>query len=106
MTALDPLRSLAPPLDCRTMTNARSIVLMLLGPPVVLWLWAHLIRPSWPGLDWPVTILAGLLGFVGVAIAPWRTRTKIIVGAAYVALAIALLPFVGLLAVCSTGDCL
>jgi hypothetical protein len=86
--------------------SARSILLMLVAPPIVLVLWAHLIRPEWPGLDWPATILAGLLGLVGVATSPWRTDVKAAVGAVYIALALVVLPFLGLLAVCSTGDCL
>ena len=79
---------------------------MLLGPPLVLLFWAHVIRSSWPGLDWPVTILAGLVGLGGVAISPWAVKIKTGIGLAYLVASVATLPFVGLLAVCSTGDCL
>jgi hypothetical protein len=84
----------------------RSLTLMLLAPPLVLIAWAHLIRPTSSGWDWPALIVAGLLGLVGVATAPWRGTLKSIVTVAYALLLVVALPFVGLLAVCSTGDCL
>lgn len=86
--------------------SVRSILLMLLGPPVVLLLWAHLIRPNWLGWDWPVMITAVLLGLVGIGTSPWRLEAKVTLLAAYLALSLVAVPFLGLLAVCSTGDCL
>jgi hypothetical protein len=53
-----------------------------------------------------VVILAGLLGLVGIATSPWERRAKISFGVVYLGLAVAALPFLSLLAVCSTGDCL
>ncbi len=86
--------------------TARSLLLMLFAPPAVLLLWAHTVRSSYSGWEWPAVILAGLLGLAGVATAPWRSRFKIGVGIGYTALLFAALPFVTLLAVCTTGDCL
>ena len=88
------------------MASVRSIILMLVAPPLLLLLWAHFIRSNWPGLDWPVVILAGLIGLVGIATSPWERRAKVGFGIVYVGLAFAGLPFLTLLAVCSTGDCL
>jgi len=88
------------------MASVRSVLLMLVAPPLVLLFWAHFIRSSWPGLDWPVVILAGLLGLVGIATSPWERRAKVSFGIVYLGLALAALPFLSLLAVCSTGDCL
>jgi hypothetical protein len=88
------------------LSAVRTIILMLLAPPLFLLSWAHLIRPSHAGWDWPVVIAAGLVGLVGAATAPWRGRRKWVVFAVYGILLIPALPFTGLLAVCSTGDCL
>ena len=86
--------------------NMRSIVLMLVAPPLVLLLWAHFLRPALSGLDLPAIIIAGLIGAVGAATAPWPGNAKVIVTIAYLSLLVIALPFLSLLAVCSTGDCL
>ncbi|HEV2043987.1 MAG TPA: hypothetical protein VGR05_04835, partial [Sphingomicrobium sp.] len=75
-------------------------------PPLLLVLWAHLLRPFWPNSDWFAVIAAGLIGMAAVATAPWRDRTRAVIAVVYIVLLWASLPFVGLLAVCSTGDCL
>jgi hypothetical protein len=81
-------------------------MLMLLAPPVVLLFWAHLVRPTYSGWDWPACIAAGLVGLAGAATAPWQGLWKWGVAIVYGLLLLPALPFVGLLAVCSTGDCL
>jgi hypothetical protein len=107
MPAFQPLRTLSVIRGAATVVGtARALLLMLLGPPLVLLFWAHGVRPTYSGLDWPAIILAGLLGLAGLAAAPWRSSPKIVVAFVYSLLLIAALPFVGLLAVCSTGDCL
>jgi len=86
--------------------TAAALLLMLAAPPLLLLLWAHLLRPSWPSSDLIAVIAAGLAGLAGLLSAPWPAKAKAAVGVAYTLLAIAALPFLGLLAVCSTGDCI
>src|SRR4029450_2633469 len=86
--------------------SVRSTLLMLVGPLVVLLLWAHMVRPHWPGREWPAVLIAALVGLIGIATSTWRTNVKAVLAAAYVFLAMVGLPYLTLLAVCSTGDCL
>ena len=79
---------------------------MFVGPPLLLLLWAHLLRPVVPHSDWFALAAAGLLGLVGLAIAPWSGTVKAVVAVAYIPLGILALPLITLLAVCSTGDCI
>ena len=79
---------------------------MFVGPPLLLLLWAHLLRPLLPHSDWFALAAAGLLGLVGAATAPWSGSVKTVAAVAYIVLCVLTLPLVTLLAVCSTGDCL
>jgi len=88
------------------MANARTLATMLLAPPLVLLLWAHLIRPAASGLDLLAVFSAGIVGLAGATTAPWSAKVKALVAVAYIGLAVVALPFMTLLAVCSTGDCL
>ena len=83
-----------------------AVTLMLIGPPLLLLLWAHLLRPTWQGSEWMALLAALLLGLAGVVSAPWSNRAQAVVAVAYIVIAVAALPFLNLLAVCSTGDCL
>ena len=83
-----------------------SVTLMLIGPPVLLLMWAHLLRPAWQGSEWMALLAALLLGLAGVVSAPWSNRVQAVVATAYILTAVIALPFLDLLAVCSTGDCL
>jgi hypothetical protein len=83
-----------------------AVTLMLVGPPLLLLLWAHLLRPTWQGLEGIALLAAGLMGLAGVVSAPWSNRVQAVVATAYILIALFALPFLGLLAVCSTGDCL
>ena len=86
--------------------TVRALMLMLVAPPLVLLMWAHLVRSAYSGWDWPVVIVAGLIGLAGAATAPWRGTLKWVVAVAYALLLVPALPLAGLIAVCSTGDCL
>ncbi len=88
------------------MASLRTLAIMLFAPPLVLLLWAHLVRPTISGLDLLAIFLAGAGGLSATATAPWSTRAKVIVAVTYIGLSILVLPFMTLLAVCSTGDCL
>ena len=80
----------------------RSILLMLFAPVLVLMLGAHLL----PQIGFRVVeIFAGVAGLVGVAISPWSKGEKLAAAAAYILLAVMVLPFFALFAVCTTGDC-
>lgn len=86
--------------------TSRSVALMILGPPLILFCWAHFIRPVMSGLDLFVYVLAGIVGLAGAASAPWSIKAKGAVAVLYICIFVATLPFIGLLAVCSTGDCI
>jgi threonine dehydrogenase-like Zn-dependent dehydrogenase len=86
--------------------TARALVIMLLAPPLALLFWAHAVRRIYSGWDLVAIIVAGLLGLAGAATAPWQGIRKYAAAAVYGLLLIPALPFAGLLAVCSTGDCL
>lgn len=90
-----------------------AILIMIVGPPLLLLLWAHLLRPFGQGselvalLSELVALLAaGLLGVAGVLVAPWSERVRAVVATLYLLIAFAALPLLLLSAVCSTGDCL
>ena len=89
-----------------TWQAVRAGTLMLAGPPLLLLLWAHLVRPVWAGSDLFAMFVAGLLGLAGLAGAPWTNQVKTGVAIAYILLGIVTVPFLALVAVCSTGDCL
>ena len=79
-------------------------MLMLLAPPLVLLFWAHVV-PSYFDWEWVALIVAAVVGLLGAVTAPWHDRWKWI-AVVYGLLLIPTLPFAGLLAVCSTGNCL
>ena len=88
------------------MTTLRALAVMFLLPPVALFGLAWLL----PGLLSEVGILLLVIfataGLAVVATSNWPRRVRIGVGAAYVVFSLTVLPFLGLMAVCSTGDCL
>lgn len=86
--------------------SVRAVALMVVGPPVLLLLWAHALRPLWSGSDWLALVVAALSGLAALATAPWTNRVKSSVALGYILMAIVTLPYLGLLAICSTGDCL
>jgi hypothetical protein len=86
--------------------TARSIAIMIFVPPLLLLCWAHFIRPTISGSGYFAVFLAAIFGIAGVATAPWSAKAKVVVAILYIGLAVATLPWMTLLAVCSTGDCL
>jgi hypothetical protein len=82
---------------------------MLLGPPVALLALAHsgvfetyssdlIVFATWIG--------AWALGITALLSSGWTRRAIMWVGVAYTIAAVPIIPFLGLLAGCSTGDCL
>ncbi len=55
---------------------------------------------------YPVMFAAWIMGLAGVVISGWPIEARLIVGLIYTVLAFAALPFLTLLAVCTTGNCL
>jgi hypothetical protein len=93
------------------MNNQRSlafkafwVALAALTPFALLIAYAHLTR-SW-GMGWTPVIIAGALGLALFAMGPWRIRTRVVGGFLYTFAAYFVLPIMGLLAECSTGNCL
>ena len=85
-----------------------TVAIMVLAPPVLLLSLAHLgafISHS-ALVGYSALVAAWLLGIAALATSRWPRRTKVWVGVAYTLAAIPLIPFLGLLAVCSTGDCI
>ena len=84
---------------------------MLLAPPLLLLGLAHLGAFSHKANLGPAAglmMLAGVWG-VGMAALPasgWRLEVKIAAALAYTAAAVLFLPYLTLLAVCTTGDCI
>jgi hypothetical protein len=89
------------------MRTARTAALMALLPPVLLVASAHAGALSHSALaSWGILVGAWAAAMAALATSGWSSRTGLLVGLAYTLAAIPLLPFLGLLAVCSTGDCL
>lgn len=84
----------------------RTLILALAAPPLLLLFWAHSVRQFATGTDLAAMAVAGLVGLAGIATAPWREGVRMAAAAVYVAVGLIALPLLGLLAVCSTGDCL
>jgi len=89
-------------------STLRTLAIMLLMPPLVLVAWAHAL-PGSMGSEWvalPLLIALIVAGLVAVATSRWPPSVKAVVAIVYALAAIPLLPFMTLVAVCSTGDCL
>jgi len=84
------------------------VAIMALGPPVLLYIIAQLglfaLRSEVIG--WGALVVAWGVGMAALATSGWRRGVMLGVGIAYTVVAVPVVPFLGLLAVCSTGDCL
>lgn len=79
---------------------------MFVAPPALLFLAAHFTGLLQGASAYAVLFVAGLTGVIAICFSNWSRVTRLAVVAGYIALAIATLPFLTLLAVCSTGNCL
>ena len=93
----------------RTITRyARTFSIMFILPPLALLAAAHLT----PGLlstdvvSIPFAMILMAAGLAAVATSGWPLPVRIGVGLTYGMVAIVSLPFLALLAVCTTGNCL
>jgi hypothetical protein len=89
----------------------RTIAIMLLAPPLLLYALAQAGAFS-PSANLSAVASYALLapawaaGMAALPTSGWRRQVQLIVGLAYTLVAIPALPFLALLAVCTTGDCL
>jgi len=78
---------------------------MFLVPPALLLAAAHftdlLSGPAW----YVSLIIIWLLGMAAVALSRWSPATRVFASLAYTAATLFALPFLALIAVCTTGDC-
>lgn len=86
--------------------TVRALILIMIISPFMMFWWAHLVRPLWPDTVWLGIAAMVLVGLVGVATAPWNGAVRGMVTVCFLAVAAVSAPYLGLLAVCSTGDCL
>ena len=86
----------------------RTFAIMMLTPPLALLLLAHtgLIPTRWGNADYAVLLALWAMGISAMAWSRWPLGVMLVVGIAYTILAIPALPLLGLVAVCSTGNCL
>ncbi|MCC4258508.1 hypothetical protein LL268_18830 [Sphingobium lactosutens] len=99
------------------MSNAariyRSVGMMLVGPWLVWLGYAHLVRPYVKAETATLfvsllSIVAGLAGFglIGPPFTRWKVVYQLALFAIYAVGVILSQPLVGLLSICTTGDCL
>ncbi|MCX8477313.1 MAG: hypothetical protein MT490_16115 [Sphingomonas sp.] len=87
-------------------STLHSLFITVLGPPLVLLLWAHLIRPHWSGFDLLALAIAAATGLSGIATARWSDLVKVAGAGIWLTIAIVTWPYPILGIVCTTGDCL
>tara|TARA_R110000787_G_scaffold32357_11_gene85474 strand:- start:9110 stop:9409 length:300 start_codon:yes stop_codon:yes gene_type:complete len=87
---------------------------VMFAAPWLIWLgFAHLVRPWWHGeiaalITASLSIAAGMSGFwlLGSPFARWNEKYLLALLAGYAILIVIAQPFIGLLSVCTTGDCI
>ena len=90
------------------MRSISTVALMLLAQPLLLLVSAHLFPGSLRSTGWSLTVLviATLVAAVALLTSRWPRQVKLYAGITYLVFAAVSAPYVGLLAVCSAGDCL
>jgi hypothetical protein len=85
----------------------RTLAIMLLAPPLLLYALAQAGAFGHGAIaDYALLATAWAAGMAALPASGWRRDVQLIVGLAYTLAAIPALPFLALLAVCTTGDCL
>jgi hypothetical protein len=77
---------------------------MIALPLLILLLSAH-TELLGEATAYPIMFTAWLVGVASIALSGWSLIARLIVGVAYTVMAIFSLPFLTLLAECSTGNC-
>jgi hypothetical protein len=89
----------------------RTLVIMLLAPPLLLYALAqagafHSAAVDSAAAGYALLAAAWATGITALLASGWPRDVQLKVGLAYTLAAIPVLPFLALLAVCTTGDCL
>ena len=89
--------------------TARTIAVMVLAPPLLIYPLAHLgiLLTTSPALRiWTILVAVWGVGMAALLTSHWRGPIIVGVGAAYTLIAIFLLPLLALSASCMGGPCL
>lgn len=86
----------------------RTVAIMLLAPPALLYALAHAGAFDTPSAlaHYALLVSVWAIGMAALARSRWPLDVKLVAGLAYSLAAVFALPLLALLAVCSTGDCL
>jgi hypothetical protein len=88
-------------------STVRTLAIMLLGPPLLLYALAQAgAFGHSPAADYALMAIPWAIGLAALITSGWPSPVRLWLGAAYTLAAMPALPFLALLAVCSTGDCL
>lgn len=80
--------------------------MLLLAPPITLLAMAHFAPREAGGLWIGGLILIAVAALVAIRSSRWSLPIQLGVGVVYLLAAVPLLPWLALLAVCTTGDCI
>ncbi|HEX8534300.1 MAG TPA: hypothetical protein VF662_09040 [Allosphingosinicella sp.] len=88
--------------------TVRTIAAMVLAPPLFLLVLAQMgaFASRSPMIGYASMLGVWAIGMAALLSSGWERRMLIWVGVAYTIVAAPIIPFLGLLAVCSTGDCI
>jgi len=89
------------------MHTLRTLAIMLVTPPILFLLCARIFPGSMrsPWVTGTLIVLIGLTAAAALATSRWPMRARFGAGALYLLCAIPAIPFLGLTAACSYGDC-
>ncbi|MDT7535952.1 hypothetical protein OVY48_21375 [Sphingobium sp. SA2] len=94
------------------MRNFLGVTAMFAAPWLVWLGFAHIVRPYWSGdvaalAMMPLSVAAGISGFwIANPPSKWKEKYLLALLVAYAILISIAQPFIGLWAVCTTGDCI
>jgi hypothetical protein len=89
------------------MHTFRTLAIMLVTPPILFLLCALAFPGSMrsPWVTGTLIVLIGLTAAAALTTSRWPLRARLGAGALYLLCAIPVIPFLGLIAACSYGDC-
>ena len=88
------------------MARVRMIALMILGPPLLWLIWAHLMLPIWDGPYALGVIFSASAGLLGIATSRLDTIHKLVLAPLYSVGVVLVAPMFAIFAACSAGHCL
>jgi hypothetical protein len=89
-------------------STIRTVAIMVLAPPLLIYalMRAGAFASHGPVIGYGALVLPWAIAMAGLVTSGWQKKVQASVGVAYTLAAIPVLPFLALLAVCTTGDCL